>query len=86
MRQQPDVEVAPEGAGAPRPGELGVADVVSVVTGSTGLLAATRTLPDFLRSRRSGISVETTVRGERFTLTATNVEDVLPLLERLLDE
>ncbi|MEW2626326.1 hypothetical protein [Streptomyces sp. NPDC048106] len=85
MRHQPDLRVALE-SGAPQPGELGVIDVLSVVATSSGLVAAIRTLPDFIRSRRSGLHIEATVRGKRVTLDATNVDEVLPLLERLLDD
>lgn len=85
VRQQPGVR-ASAASGTPGAGHLGAADVLSVVAGSTGLLAVVRTLPDFIRSRRSGFRIETTVKGERLTIDATNVEDVLPLLERLLDD
>ncbi|MFI0898539.1 hypothetical protein [Streptomyces sp. NPDC020983] len=85
VRQQPGVRTS-LAEGTPGAGRLGAADVLSVVAGSTGLLAVVRTLPDFIRSRRSTFRIETTVRGERLTIDATNVEDVLPLLERLLDE
>lgn len=70
--------------GVPGPGEQGVLDALTVLAGSSGLVAAVRVLPEFLRSRRSGLRIETTVNGERFTLDATNVEQVLPILERLL--
>ena len=56
-----------------------------MLASSTGLVAAIRVLPEFLRSRRTGLSVTMTVKGEPFTLTATNVDEVMPVLERLLD-
>ena len=49
-------------------------------------MAAIKILPEFIRSRRSGFRIETTVRGEKFILEATNVQDVLPLVERLLSD
>lgn len=85
MRSQPGVQVAVV-AGKPEHGELGALDVLTLLASSAGAVAAVRTLPDFIRSRRSGIRVETTIRGQRFVLDATNVEEILPLLERLLDE
>lgn len=72
-------------AGSPGPGKQGVLDALTVLVGSGGLLAVVRVLPDFLRSRRSGLSVTMVVRGEPVTLTATNIEEVMPILERLLD-
>jgi Effector Associated Constant Component 1 len=85
MRHQPDLWVTLK-SGIPNAGELGAVDVLSVVATSSGLVAAIRTLPDFIRSRRSGLRIEATVRGKRITLDATNVDEVLPLLERLLDD
>jgi hypothetical protein len=70
----------------PGPGELGGLDVLTVLAGSSGLVAAIKTLPDFIRSQRSGLRIETTVRGQPFVLDASNVDDLLPVLERLLDE
>jgi membrane-associated two-gene conflict system component 1 (EACC1) len=80
----PDVGVS-RVAGRPGLGEQGALDALTVLAGSGGLLAAVRVLPDFLRSRRSGLSVTMVVKGEPVTLTATNIEEVMPILERLLD-
>jgi hypothetical protein len=84
MRDQPGVDVAVT-PGTPGPGELGVLDVLVVLAGSSGVVGAIRTLPAFIRSRRSGIRIETTVDGQPFVLDATNVDEVMPILERLLD-
>lgn len=87
LRTQPGFEVTVV-AGTPGPGELGVLDVVSVLAGSSGVavVAAIKTLPDFIRSRRSGFRIETTVHGRPFVLDATNVDDVMPILEQLLGD
>ncbi|MFF2813842.1 hypothetical protein ACFVT2_43125 [Streptomyces sp. NPDC058000] len=85
MSGQPGVDVAVV-AGTPGPGELGVLDVLVVLASSSGVVGAIRTLPDFIRSRRSGIRIETTVDGQPFVLDATNVDEVMPILERLLDD
>jgi len=75
-------------SGQPSAGELGALDVLEVlaVGGGGGVLAAIRVLPEFLRSRRSSLSISTTIKGKPFTITATNIDDVTPILERLLDD
>jgi Effector Associated Constant Component 1 len=83
LRGQRSIAVAVS-PGKPGPGEQGALDVATVLASSSGLVAMIKVLPDFIRSRRAGFRIETTVRGEKFTLDATNVEDVLPILERLL--
>jgi hypothetical protein len=75
------VSRAPGQAGT---GEQGALDVLTVVASSSGLVAAVRVLPEFLRSRRSSMSVTMTVNGQPFTFTATNIDEVLPVLERML--
>jgi hypothetical protein len=81
------VTVAPV-AGRPGPGELGAGDVLHVVAAAGGgglLLAALRTLPEFIRSRRSNVKITVTTRERQLVLDAANVEDVLPVLDRMLD-
>jgi hypothetical protein len=86
FRQVPGVQVGRE-AEAPGPGELGGAvDVVTAVASSGGLITLIRTIPGYLRARRSGLSLHTVIKGKPFTLTAENVDDVMPIIERLLDE
>jgi len=72
-------------AGRLAAGEQGALDVVAVLAGSSGMVAALKMVPEFLRSRRTGLSIRTTVKGEQFILNATNIDEVMPILERLLD-
>ena len=69
----------------PVPGEQGALDMLVLVASSGGVLAAIRVLPEFLKARRTGISITAKLKGESFTLTATNVDEVMPILERILD-
>ena len=70
--------------GVPGAGEQGALDVLTVLAAGGGLVSAIKVLPEFIRSRRSGFRIETTVRGEKLVLEASNVDDLLPVLERLL--
>ena len=71
---------------SPSPGELGMLDVLTVVAGSSGLVAAIKVIPEFLRSRRSGLSITATVKGDKFTITASNAKDAMEALERMLND
>lgn len=84
-RAVPDARVS-LAAGMPAASELGALDVIEVLAGSSGLIAAFRMLPEFLRSRRTALSITATVRGELLTFTATNIDEVMPVLEKLLDD
>ena len=85
LSSTPGVQVL-RSSGSPSSGELGALDVLTVVAGSSGVVAAIRVIPEFLRSRRSGLSITTTVKGEKFTMTATNAKDVMAIVERLLND
>jgi hypothetical protein len=85
LREVTDVEVA-RTSGQPAPGELGAVDWLSVAGSSTALLAAVRTIPAYLRARRSGMSVKTTIKGKDFILTLDNVQNVMPIIERLIQD
>jgi hypothetical protein len=73
-------------AGGPGPREQGAADVLVLLAGSSSLVAAIKVLPEFLRSRRTGLSITATVKGKPFTITVTNVDEVMPIMEKLLDD
>jgi len=73
--------------GQPGAGEQGGAlDILTAIGSSGGLIALIRTIPGYLRARRSGLSVHTTIKGKEFKLTLDNVDDVIPIIERLLNE
>jgi hypothetical protein len=72
-------------AGKPGAGEQGALDTLALLGSSGALLAAIRVLPEFLRSRRTRLSIKMIVKGKPFTLEASNVDEVMPILERLLD-
>ena len=73
-------------AGEPVVGEQGALDIITILASSSSLVAAIKILPEFLKSRRTGLSIKTTVKGQPFTLEATNIDQVMPVLEKLLDD
>jgi hypothetical protein len=84
----PGVRVSPD-AGHPGPGEQGALDVLLLAADSSVLVAVVNVLPQFLRSRKPGLSVTVTatVKGKRreLTVTADNAKEVLPVIDRFLD-
>jgi hypothetical protein len=80
----PDVR-AEQLAGTPVYGEQGAADVLTVLASSGGALAvAIRALPAFIRSRRSDVAITVRLGEDRWTVTTANVNDVLPVIEKVL--
>lgn len=71
--------------GRPGHGEQGALDILTVLADSTVLVALVRVLPEFLRSRKPGMSVDMKLPGKRLTVTADNAEDVLPVIDKFLD-
>ncbi|MFI6743837.1 hypothetical protein ACIBI9_64165 [Nonomuraea sp. NPDC050451] len=71
----------------PGAGEQGAADVLAVLAGSSGVLAvAIRTLPEFIRSRRSNVTVTVkTDQGKEYTLHAENLNELPSFIEKMLD-
>jgi membrane-associated two-gene conflict system component 1 (EACC1) len=80
----PSTRVTQE-SGTPAAGEQGTLDYVAVIASSGGLIAAIRMLPDFLRARRPELTVTLTVRGKNVVVDAKNIDEVIPLLEKLID-
>ena len=68
------------------PGELGAGEVLIALASSSVLSAAIKTLPDFLRSRRSGVRIEASAGNQKVVVDVTNAEDAVVVLERLLDD
>lgn len=69
----------------PATGELGASDVLAVLAGSSVLATAVKTLPEFLRSRRSNLQIRITVGEQKVEFDATNVDDAVRVVERLLN-
>lgn len=84
LAEVPDVRVRQE-SGTPAPGEQGVLDYVTVIASSGGLIAAIRMLPAFVRARLPELKVTMTLGDKKFTIDAKNVDDVVPVLEKLID-
>ena len=72
----------------PRLGEQGAVDVLTVLASGSGVLAvAIRTLPEFIRSRRSNLTLSLkTADGRQYTLRAENVSELSILVDELLED
>jgi hypothetical protein len=73
-------------SGRPGRGEQGAVDVLMIAADSSVLVTVVKVLPEFLRSRKKGISVTVTVKGKRLTVTGENAEEVMPVIDRFLDD
>jgi hypothetical protein len=71
--------------GVPQSGEQGVLDTLALAGTSGVLAAAIQMVPHFLKARRTGITITATVKGQPFTLTATNVDEVMPIINKIID-
>jgi hypothetical protein len=73
-------------AGRPGRGEQGALDVLTMLADSTVLVALIKVLPEFLRSRKPGMSVDMKLPGKgHIKVTADNAADVMPVIEKFLD-
>jgi hypothetical protein len=81
----PEVQMT-RSSGRPGGGELGALDVLTMAADSTVLVAVVNALPAFLRSRKPSLSITVTAKGRKLTVTADNAEEVLPVLDRFLDD
>lgn len=86
LRRVPGVEVT-QMPGVPADGELGAWDVLQVAAVGGGALAvAIRTLPEFIRSRRSDVTVTVKSKDRTVTVTATNVDDAIAIVDKSLGD
>jgi hypothetical protein len=83
----PEVRVTRTSGQAGR-GEQGALDVLTIAADSSVLVAVVNVLPQFLRSRRPGLSATVTVEGNRrrLTVTADDARDAVGLVREFLDE
>ncbi|WP_051969288.1 effector-associated constant component EACC1 [Kitasatospora azatica] len=73
-------------AGRPAEGELGAWDVLQVAAASGGLLvAAVGAIPEFIRSRRTEVTVTIKRDDQEIAVTAANAEDALRLVDKALN-
>jgi hypothetical protein len=87
FRVSVDLGIATPGdQGAVELGDQGAVEWLTIFASSSGLVAAIRTLPDFLRSRRPNVRIEATYQENPFVIDATNIDDMLPILERLIND
>jgi hypothetical protein len=75
-------------AGRAGAGEQGALDVLMIAADSSVLVAVVKALPEFLRSRKPGVTVTVTVKGNRrqLTVTAEDPGDVRPVIDKFFNE
>lgn len=75
-------------AGRAGRGEQGALDVLMIAADSSVLVAVVKVLPEFLRSRKPGVTITVTVKGKQkqLTVTADDARDVQPVIEKFFDE
>jgi hypothetical protein len=69
--------------GRPATGEQGALDVLVLLASSSGVVAAVRTLPEFIRAGKTGLSVTVRTDGREVTITATNIKDLDQILDHI---
>lgn len=85
LARLPGLEVVQQ-SGPPTPGELGVWEFLQVAAASGGVLAtAVGTIPEFIRSRRTDVTVKVKRDDVEVEISAANPEDALRLLHETLN-
>ena len=83
----PEVRVT-RSAGYAGRGEQGALDVLMIAADSSVLVAVVKVLPEYLRSRKPGVTVTVSVTGKsrKLTVTAEDAGDVRPVIEKFFSE
>lgn len=86
LRRIPGVDIT-QIPGVPGPGEQGSWDALQILAGSSGVLAvAIKTLPEFIRSRRSDVTITVKSKDRTVTVTATNIDDAQSMVDKSLGD
>lgn len=75
-------------AGRAARGEQGALDVLTIVADSSVLVAVVNVLPQFLRSRKPGLTITASVEGKRrqLVVTAEDARDAAVVVREFLDD
>ncbi|MCD0444125.1 hypothetical protein LO763_10865 [Glycomyces sp. A-F 0318] len=74
-------------AAEPEAGALGSGELLQIAVPAAGLLAVVvRTLPEFIRSRRSSVSVTVETADWNVTVSGENLDDVESVIKRVLPD
>jgi hypothetical protein len=77
----PGIEEAELVPGTPGPGQLGVVDILTILAGSSSVLAvALKMLPETIRAARESLTIHIRSGDREITLTAANADDAVKLL------
>jgi hypothetical protein len=86
LQAHPGVDVR-QCAGESGPGEQGVGDFLQVAAASGGaIVVAIKAIPEFIRSRRTDVSVSIKEGDREVVITAANADDALKLLDKATDD
>jgi len=73
-------------AGSAGPGQQGFLDWVAVLGSSNVIAAAIKTLPRFLQARKPGLSVTVKVKNTSVAVSGANIDEVMRVLDKVLDD
>jgi len=84
LQAHPGVD-AEQRAGEPEQGEQGAWDFLQVAAASGGaMVVAIKSIPEFIRSRRTDVSVSIKKGDQEILITAPTADDALKLAEKAL--
>jgi len=72
--------------GSPGPGQQGFLDWVAVLGSSNVIVAAIKTLPRFLQTRKPGLSVTVKIKNTSVAVSGANIDEVMRVLGKVLGD
>lgn len=73
-------------SGAPGPGEQGGLPWLEILGSSSVIVTAIKTVPLYLQARKPGLAVNVKVKGTTVSVSGGNVDEVMKVLDKVLDD